>query len=191
VKTSPHQALLTSAALGDDEALSRLVRAYHDRVYRFGLRVCRDGFDADDAVQEAFSKLTKRRDVIADPGVLSWLFSVVRNACLRMLRRFARNRRVIGEGAHPEEIPAGQENAQEALERQELVLSVHAAIASLERPYREVIVMRDLEGLSGEDTCAVLGLEITAMKTRLHRARTKLRETLVQSGALAGPQRRN
>jgi len=189
VKTSPHDALLTSAALGDDEALSLLVRAYHDRVYRFGLRVCRDGFDADDAVQEAFSKLAKRREVIADPGVLSWLFSVVRNACLRMLRRFARNRRVaVGD---PEEIPAGQESAQEAIERQELVLSVHAAIASLERPYREVIVMRDLEGLSGEDTCAALGLELAAMKTRLHRARKKLREALVQSRAIAGPQRRN
>lgn len=191
MKTSPHEALLTSAARGDDEALSLLVRAYHDRVYRFGLRVCRDGFDADDAVQEAFSKVAKRRDVIADPGVLSWLFSVVRNACLRMLRRFARNRRVVAEGADPEEIPAGQENAQEALERQELVLSVHAAIASLERPYREVIVMRDLEGLSGEETCAALGLEIAAMKTRLHRARTKLREALGQSRAIAEPQRRN
>ncbi len=48
-----HALQVTMAARGDDEALALLVRAHHDRVYRFGLRVCRDGFDADDAVQEA------------------------------------------------------------------------------------------------------------------------------------------
>jgi len=185
MKTATHEALLMSAARGDDEALSLLMRAYHDRVYRFGIHVCRDGFDADDAVQEAFAKLAKRHDVIAHPGVLSWLLSVVRNACLRMLRRFARDRRILGERVDLEEIPARQQNGQDALERLELVQSVHAAIASLERPYREVLVMRDLEGLSGEDTCATLGLETATMKTRLHRARTKLREALVQSRAIA------
>jgi RNA polymerase sigma-70 factor (ECF subfamily) len=65
-----------------------------------------------------------------------------------------------------------------ALERFELVRAVHAAIARLERPYREVLIMRDLEGLSGPETCALLGLELSAMKTRLHRARSQLREQL-------------
>ena len=49
--------VLQAAARGDDEALSALIQAYHDRDYRFGLRVCRDSGDAEDAVQEAFSKL--------------------------------------------------------------------------------------------------------------------------------------
>ena len=173
--------LLIAAAQGDDEALASLVRAYHDRVYRFGLRVCRDGYDADDAVQEAFIKLAKRPEVIKDQGALSWLMTVVRNACLRMMRPFLRQRRALGE---QEEAFAVQEAAdpldpQQALERFELVQSVHAAIAQLGRPYREVLVMRDLEGLSGEDTCRALGLEPATMKTRLHRARTKLREALL------------
>jgi RNA polymerase sigma-70 factor (ECF subfamily) len=60
---------------------------------------------------------------------------------------------------------------------------VHAAIAELDRPYREVLVLRDLEGLSGEATCALLGLELTAMKTRLHRARSMLRETITRTRA--------
>jgi len=191
LRESPHEALLTSAAHGDYEALSLLVRAYHDRVYRFGTRVCRDGFDADDAVQEAFTKLAKRRDVIANPGALSWLFSVVRNACLRMLRRFAQNWRGLCEPVDLEKIPARQEDAQEALERLQLVQSVHAAIAALERPYREVVVMRDLEGLSGEQTCAALGLGLATMKTRLHRGRAKLREALVESRAIAEPEEMN
>ena len=173
-----HAAVLAAAVRGDDVALAALVRAYHDRVYRFGLRVCRDGYDADDAVQEAFTKLAKRPDVARAPSALSWLMSVVRNACVRMLRPFTRERRVLGERVSGDEIPSDQLDAQAALERWELVQSVHAAIARLERPYREVLVMRDLEGLSGEETCAALGLDPAAMKTRLHRARAKLKSDL-------------
>jgi RNA polymerase sigma-70 factor (ECF subfamily) len=72
-----------------------------------------------------------------------------------------------------------------ALERWQLVRSVHAAIAELAPPYREVLVLRDLEGLTGEETCAALGLETATMKTRLHRARALLRERTIATGARA------
>src|SRR6188472_1400643 len=87
---------VAAAARGDDEALTLLVRAYHDRVYRFGQRVCRDDFDADDAVQEAFVALARRPDVARHGSALSWLMTSVRNACLRMLRPFLRERRSLG-----------------------------------------------------------------------------------------------
>jgi RNA polymerase sigma-70 factor (ECF subfamily) len=148
---------------------------HHDRVYRFGLRVCRDGFDSDDAVQEAFVKLATRRDVVTDPSALAWLLTVVRNACLRLLRPFQRQRRALGEQADASELPAAELSPEATLERWDLVHSVHAAIAALEAPYREVLVLRDLEGLTGAETCATLGLEEAAMKTRLHRARSMLR----------------
>jgi RNA polymerase sigma-70 factor (ECF subfamily) len=172
----PHRDMLEAAARGDDEALASLVRLHHDRVYRFGLRVCHDEFDADDAVQEAFVKLTKRPDVIADRGALSWLMTVVRNTCLRLLRPFQRRRRALGERVDEDELPATSLSPEAALERWELVRSVHAAIAELDRPHRAVLVLRDLEGLSGAETCAALRLEAAAMKTRLHRARSMLRE---------------
>jgi RNA polymerase sigma-70 factor (ECF subfamily) len=179
-----HGDLLAAAARGDDEALAMLVRAYHDRVYRFGLRVCRDGYDADDAVQEAFTKLARRPEVMRDAGVLSWLMTVVRNACLRMLRPFVRERRPLGERLDEEAgAPSDAMDPQQALERWQLIQSVHAAISGLARPYREVLIMRDLEGLSGEETCQALGLELATMKTRLHRARTQLREELLRRGA--------
>jgi RNA polymerase sigma-70 factor (ECF subfamily) len=171
--------VVAAAARGDDQALATLVRAYHDRVYRFGLRVCRDGYDADDAVQEAFLQLARRPDVASDPGVLSWLMTVVRHACLRMLRPFVRERRALGARVEDaDDVPAAEPDPHHALERWELVRAVHAAIARLERPYREVLVLRDLEGLSGAETCGHLGIELATMKTRLHRARTKLREAL-------------
>lgn len=170
---------LAAAACRDDDALAVLVRTYHDRVYRFGLRVCRDGFDADDAVQEAFTKLATRPDVVRDPGALSWLLSVVRNACHRMFRPFARERKKLGERIEDaDEIPADALDPEAALERWRLVTAVHSAIATLERPHREVLVMRDLEGLSGPETCLALGLSEATMKTRLHYARAELRRAL-------------
>lgn len=180
-----HAHVLGAAARGDDQALAALVRLHYDRVYRFGLRVCRDGFDADDAVQEAFVKLATRRDVIADRGALSWLLTVVRNTCLRLLRPFRRERRVLGERMAADELPMTDLSPDAALDRWQLVRSVHAAIAELTPPYREVLVLRDLEGLTGEETCAALGLETATMKTRLHRARAMLRERIAATGGRA------
>ena len=173
-----HHELVTAAARGDDAALEAMFRLYHQRVYRFGLRACRDPFDADDAVQEAFVKLAQRPDVLADRGALSWLMTLVRNACLRLLRPLLRERRTLGERVEPERVVSGTPEAEAALERWQLVRAVHVAVAELERPYREVLVLRDIEGLSGEATCAALGLETAAMKTRLHRARSMLRDRL-------------
>lgn len=164
------------SACGDDEALALLVRTYHDQVYRFGIRVCRDGYDADDAVQDAFVKLSTRPEVLRDLGVLSWLFTVVRNTCRRMLRPFARERRALGERVEQmDAIPSEALDPQAALQRWRLVHAVHQAIATLDHPLREVLVLRDLEGLPGPEVCAALGLTQATMKTRLQRARVGLR----------------
>lgn len=180
-----HAEVLKRATRGDDEALSALVVLYHDRVYRFGMRVCRDGYDADDAVQEAFVKLSVRPDVIADPTSLAWLYKVVRNACLRLLRPFLSERRALGVRAEEDQLPSDEVQPDAALERWDLVRAVHAAIAELDEPYREVLVLRDLEGLTGDETCAALGLEPAAMKTRLHRARMMLRTKVVRLRVVA------
>lgn len=174
-----HDAMLDAAAYGDDEALAKLVRSYHDRVHRFGMRVCRDGFDADDAVQEAFTKLTRRPDVAREPSALSWLFSVVRNACRRLMRPFARERARLGAPVEDvEALPTADLDPHAALERWRLVHAVHQAIAALERPYREVLVLRDVEGLPGDEVCQRLGIGSAAMKSRLHRARQIVREAV-------------
>jgi len=178
---------LARAACRDDEALALLVRAYHHRVHRFGLRACRDGFDADDAVQEAFSKLAERPDVARDPSALSWLLSVVRHACMRLVRPFRRERLRLGERIEDvDRVPSEALDAEGALERWQLVRAVHGAIATLDKSSREVLVLRDIEGLSGPETCVALGLTQAAMKTRLHRARAELRRELERSGQARG-----
>lgn len=176
--TSAHNEGLAGALRGDDAALTALVRLHHDRVYRFGLRVCRDGFDADDAVQEAFSKLARRPDVMADRAALAWLFSVVRHACMKLLSPWRRERPVLGERDEDVDIPSRELSPEAALERWELVRSVHAALATLSPELRAVLVLRDLEGLSGPETCAALDLQPAAMKSRLHRARSQLRQCI-------------
>lgn len=174
-----HPSVLTRAREGDAVALDALVRAYHDRVYRFGLRVCRNAFDADDAVQEAFIKLARRPDVAADLGALSWLMSVVRNACARLLRPFFRQRSRLGEeNIELDAMPTDVETPEAAMERWQLVRAVHEAIAGLDPPYREVIILRDLEGLGTAATSEALGIAEATMKTRLHRARRMLRSQL-------------
>jgi RNA polymerase sigma-70 factor (ECF subfamily) len=100
-----------------------------------------------------------------------------------MLRPFARARRTLGERVDDEDaVPSEALDPENALRRWQLVQTVHTAIAALDPPYREVLVMRDLEGLSGAETCAVLGLTEATMKTRLHQARLGLRKALERSG---------
>lgn len=174
-----HTMLLDRARSGDAIALEQLVRAYHDRVHRFGVRACRDGFDADDAVQEAFVKLARRPDVMRDPSVLSWLMTVVRNACMRLLRPFAREQRSLGERTEADDVETSALAPDVALERFRLVHAVHQAIATLDAESREVLLLRDLEGMTGEETARAIGITEAAMKSRLHRARSVVRAELV------------
>jgi RNA polymerase sigma-70 factor, ECF subfamily len=138
-----------------------------------------------EAVLERY-ELATRPDVARDPSVLSWLFTVVRNACLRLLRPFARERKSLGARVEEEEtddVPSQALDPEAALERWRLVHAVHQAISTLDRPRRDVIIMRDLEGLSGPDACTALGLTEATMKTRLQRARAELRREIERSNA--------
>jgi RNA polymerase sigma-70 factor (ECF subfamily) len=168
-----------AAASGDDDQLAELVRVYYARLHRFGVRACRDSFDAEDAVGEAFLKLTTRPEIVRDPNALSWLFTVVKNACLRFARSLFRQRAAFGEPvAEVSDVASAEVSAEAALARYRLVEDVQRAIATLPIDQREVLVLRDLEGLSGEDVSAMLHIGEAAMKSRLHRARQGVRAAL-------------
>lgn len=164
------------AAWGDDEALTELVRAHYARVQRFGTRVCRDPDAADDAVQQAFIKLAARPELIVHRGALSWLLTSVRRACLRLLRSLQRWDSLLDE-----HLPLAAA-ADLPLEDRELLEAVQAAIARLDPEHRAALVLRDLEGLTGEEAASVLGVPVATMKTRLHRARRAVREELIRRG---------
>ena len=167
-----------AAAWGDDAALALLVRAHYARVQRFGTRVCRDADEADDAVQQAFIKLARRPELMAHRGALSWLLTTVRRTCFRLLRSVSRWESLLDLREPVDE----HAPAEQRLEDRQLLDAVHAAIARLEPDARAVLVLRDLEDLSGEQTAEIIGVPLATMKTRLHRARRAVREELIRRG---------
>ncbi len=141
---------------------------WRERLYRYGLSVCANGADADDAVQHALSggvPELRRRD-----AVRAWMFAVVRNACRRMLRPTTTRDRL----EHLLKIAEDVATPHEELERAERAAAVLSALEALEPEQQQILRLRDLEGLSGDETARRLGISTQAMKSRLHRARGAL-----------------
>ena len=167
-------ALLTAARGGDVAALNELLVSHRQGVYRYGLQVCRTTEDAEDAVQEtlwaAAGALKTFRG--AATSITSWLFTIVRRECLRLLEGHRRAPVPLEEA---EGVPSGApvpEEAVDAILANELLA---AALADLDPSYRDVILLRDIQELSAPEAAMRLGISVDALKSRLHRARVSLR----------------
>ncbi|HVY45160.1 MAG TPA: sigma-70 family RNA polymerase sigma factor [Minicystis sp.] len=171
-------ALLDRYARGDDEALAALLERYEPAVYRFGVKMCKDTEDARDVLQETL--LAAARGARAFRGassVSTWLFSIARSFCIKKRRRRA------GEPDAPLSLEApeaaGVEEAlpppDEAAAGRQSAAALDRAIAALDPGQREVLLLRDVEGLTAPEVAEVLGLGVDAVKSRLHRARVAVR----------------
>jgi RNA polymerase sigma-70 factor (ECF subfamily) len=167
--------LLERSAGGDREAFERVVQRHSASVYRLA-RVLVPDDEAEDVLQQTFlAAWTHAGRFRAEASVRTWLLTIARHAALRLRQRRA-HEPLVAVSLDDLGVQAGwgatdPETLAIASERQGLLES---AFASLTPEEREVITLRDLEGLSGEDTAAVLGLTVAAMKSRLHRARLAL-----------------
>ncbi|HVP13940.1 MAG TPA: sigma-70 family RNA polymerase sigma factor [Terriglobales bacterium] len=190
--------LLGAARAGDRRALERLLRLLSGPVYRFGRGFCGDPDDAEDVTQITLSALVRSlRDFRGDSSLTTWAYTIARNACTRHRRRGAHEpaRFEPIEPGSPErpgalEVADPAESPDRALERSELRAALERAIGSLAPSQREVLVLRDVEGLSAKEVGRALRLTERAVKSRLHRARVTLRERLapfVGGGAPARP----
>ncbi len=165
-------ALIEAARTGDQRAILDLVDRYQGAVYRFGKRMCPSEQDAEDAVQETLlTAVQKLDDFRGEASFTSWLFTIVRSRCSRKHRAAARAPviepiEMIDERPHPDEL----------VNQQQLRSGLEAALATIEPMYREVLLMRDVEGLTAPEVAATLDLSVAAVKSRLHRARGMLRE---------------
>ena len=176
--------LLTAARAGDAAALEELLVRYQPHLYRFGLRMCGNVEDAGDIVQESLISMARSvRDFRGDSSISSWLYTIARRFCIKKRRRSkfapAREESLDAPGSE-----AGQRVAdpaptpeQTAADRELATVLTHA-IDALDPPQREVLVLRDVEGLSAPDVAKVLGISVDAVKSRLHRARVAVREAL-------------
>lgn len=189
--TWPGVTLVDAARRGDVEALTALVDGSYPHVHRFAHTLCATPQDAEDAAQEALIILYRKIGMLRASGALaSWMFRIVRNECLRRARALVRDRSAEEPGRSG--TPSGRFEASGGAARsaEEDVLlrleaeRVAAAVAGLPDDQRQVLVMRDIQGLPGRTVADRLQLSTAAMKSRLHRARSTVREALREEPAV-------
>jgi RNA polymerase sigma factor (sigma-70 family) len=171
--TWPSERVVTAAQQGDERAIALLVSGSHAHVRRFARTLCSTPEDAEDAAQEALVVLYRKIGTLrAAAALASWLFQIVRRECTRRMPLSLR--------VHVADAAVEQSAEDAALMRLEMERIV-ASISALPPDQREVVVLRDVQGLSGGATADVLGLSRTAMKSRLHRGREALHEQLQET----------
>lgn len=172
---------------GDERAFEDLVRQQSGRLLAVARQYVSEE-DARDAVQEAFLALAGNLERFeARSRIGTWLHRIVVNACLMRLRKASTRHeesiepllpRFLADGHRRQPGAAWPESADTLLQRAEVQSVVRRAIAELPPGYRSVLLLRDIEGLSGSEVAARMDLSPGAVKVRLHRARQALRELL-------------
>lgn len=170
--------LLARAAAGEVAAFDRLVGRHAPALLRFARRICDSPHDGEDALQDALVQAWRAAAGFRGEGaVKGWLFRTVLNACHHQKRLRVGQPRTLAALEEAVELPASGAEADPAapIERRERLLPLEGAFARLDPESREVLLLRDVEGLSGEEAAEALGLSLAAMKSRLHRARLELK----------------
>ena len=177
-RTGDDASLVDRLRHGDSRAFEDLVIAYQHRVFGVALRMLGNRAEAEDLAQEVFVRVHRAIGEFRGEAKLStWLYAITSRQCLNRLA--AGERRIARQGDEGLARLASREiGPAEEMERTELETALHRAIAELSEERRIVVVLRDLEGLSYEDIAAALDLELGTVRSRLHRARTDLREKL-------------
>jgi len=188
-KTDPdtsEMVLVQAAKKGDLEAFSQLVKLYDRNVFRIAQHITHNEEDAQDVVQEAFLKAyTNLEQFQGNSKFYTWLVRIAVNEALMKLRKRRTSKTVsldedveTEEGAMPREVADWSPNPEQLYGQTELGDILKKTIQGLPPGFRTVFVLRDVEGLSTEETAESLGLSVPAVKSRLLRARLQLRERL-------------
>jgi RNA polymerase sigma-70 factor, ECF subfamily len=172
--------LIERARAGDEIALTCLVETYAPRLLRFGRKLCGGSADAEDVMQQTLlTVLSHIGDFRGDSHFSTWLYSIARNHCLKLhTRGLAAHASEALEAAEDRVTAPSRKAPDEALSDEQLQKALDVAIAALDPVQREVLVLRDIEGLSAPEVAEALGVTVDAVKSRLHRARKAVREGL-------------
>jgi RNA polymerase sigma-70 factor, ECF subfamily len=198
--TSPRDEgqMIASIIAGDSQLFHELIRPYERKVYVMALSFLRNEADAEDAVQEAFLKAFRNLASFRGEAKFgTWLISITLNeARNRIRRRDAIKTESLDETpdedghTSPALLRDWKEIPSEALERKEVSHLLQQAVTGLPLIYREVFLVRDVEGLSINETAETLGISIASVKVRLHRARMMLQNKLAPQLKRVAPKRR-
>lgn len=199
MKSEEDRKLLDAAVRGDRTAIEALLARHQAQVYRFGLRMCRDPDLAQDVLQSTLLAAARGlRDFRGGASLSTWLYAIARSFCGKLRRKTSIAQQRLGTLGGDEMKRAVDPAARpdEALETKEVRQAIEEAIAALEPMYREVFVLRDLEGLTAAEVAEVVGASEQAVKSRLHRARMAVRAHVApllriapaaEDGTAAGP----
>ncbi len=178
--------LIRDAKQGDLEAFNRLVLAYQDRLYNIAYRILGDSALAADSTQEAFILAFRKLNTYRGGSFKAWIFRIVTNACYDELRRQKRRPTVPLEPLTDDEqeiesprwIADPSASPEEKLEILELDQAIQNCINALPLEFRAVVVLADIQGLGYKETALALKKPLGTIKSRLARARLRLRDCL-------------
>lgn len=184
-KTDDHE-LVTRTRAGDRASFDELVNRHAAKIFRLARHITRNDAEAEDVLQDAFYKAyTRLGQFNADAQFYTWLVRIAVNEALMRLRK-RRNSKTVSldaeletdDGSLQREAVSPDDDPEQEYSRDETRKILEDAIDSLDESYRTVFVLRDVEGLSTQETADMLKLSISAVKSRLLRARLQLREKL-------------
>lgn len=183
------QELIAQARAGDPNAFERLVRDNQDRVYSLCLRMAGDRHEAEDLAQEAFLKAWQGLASFQGESKFStWLFRLAANLCIDAQRKRERRRGVepavsLDDPDNSWREPSDpRQDPQRQLERTERSRALDRALTRLSDDQRQIVVLRELAGLSYQEISQRLGLDLGTVKSRLARGRLALRKILLEDG---------
>lgn len=177
-----YDALVRAAAEGGQAAMERLLMRVQSVAFRFSLLVCGNPQDAEDVMQEALLKTYHHVKKIEKPEAFrTWLFRTVRNFCLM------KRRKKVDEPSHVMSLDGTMDATDAGRRPDEVALNkwlgvrLRAALAGLTPVDRMIVLLREMEGLSTREVAEITTMSEDNVKTRLHRARVRLRELLKET----------
>lgn len=177
-KIAAEQILVDRVLRGDDSAFDRIVERYAADVAALANRLLAWPQDVDDVVQDVFlAAFTGLKKFRGDCRLRTWLFTITVNMCRRRQRRRVSRIRTAPIDETGLNVCV-DDNAERAAMETEALARVRRAVKALPPKYREVVVLRYLQGLETAETCELLGITANAMQVRLTRAKRQLRESL-------------
>jgi RNA polymerase sigma-70 factor (ECF subfamily) len=178
-------ALVAAAKAGDSSAFEELVNRYEGKIFRLTQNITQNPSDAEDAMQDAFMKAFQHlKDFEGGSRFYTWLVRIAVNEALMRLRKRRPNQVSIDEPVGTDEQPMAMQirdwgpSPEQKYAQTEMGTILSKVIEQLEPIYRVVFLLRDVEDISTEETAKIVGISVPAVKSRLLRARLRLRELL-------------
>jgi RNA polymerase sigma-70 factor (ECF subfamily) len=186
----PDEEVVRRVRAGESALFEILMRRYNPRLFRAARAILRDEAEAEDVMQQAYVNAYLHLEQFEERASFgTWLTRIAVHEALARLRRRARARETVAmsetRGREASVLRSKAPDPEQSAVTGELRLLLESAIDALPRRYRAVFVLREVEGLSTSETAESLGVREETVKTRLHRARLMLRETLYERAGLA------